>query len=135
MGNRQQEPDNERSWKPRKELGLPPEGTGEPREGSEQGRGADGDFNPSGCLVVGGDGELVTREEAGDQGKAGARIWGSGIVSTQFRFTKHLAKDPEAHESSVLERSKEPGLSGTAGRNSHGCNPGRAIGQYPSNYL
>lgn len=48
----------------------------------------------------------MTGKEAGGQGEAGA----GGMVSTQLRFNKHLSKDPEAHEGSVLGKSKEPGL-------------------------
>lgn len=80
VGKRQREPDNERSWGPRKELGLPPEGTG--NQGRVLSRGEEQMGNLTGPLWLpcggkfGGYWELVTREEAGGQGKAGAGIWG-----------------------------------------------------------
>ena len=45
------------------------------------------------------------------------------MVRTQFRVHRHLGKDPEIQEGSVLERHEAPGLSDITGTDSHGCNP------------
>ena len=45
------------------------------------------------------------------------------MVRTQFRVHRHLGKDPEIQEGSVLERHEAPCLSDITGRDSHGCNP------------
>lgn len=60
-------------------------------------------------------------EEAGQRLGTGPRA--SGTVGAPFRLNKHLDKDPEAPEGSVLGRRKEPGLSDATGRNSPRTSP------------
>lgn len=107
--------------------------------GCEQGRGADVQFNRTllAALCEGWGWGVWRRLTAGDwEGSwRSGRSWAEGMVSTQWRFSKHLGKDPKAHEGSVLGKSKDPGLRHHWEKQSWIQSPGRTIGQYPSSYF
>lgn len=119
-------PDNERSWRPRKGLGLPYVHTGEPGEGCEQGRGADVQFNRTLLAALCGrcGWGVWRRLTAGDwegswrSGRSWAGEWlvpSGGSVNIWAKIPKHM-KAP------YWERARTQ-AAGITGKNSHGYNP------------